>query len=98
MPHAVVKAKKRVAPRPTAKRSQAKGARRRPSEPAAAEIEARKSVARTLFDANAAAAARGSFLKRQQGGSANDGSANGGSQNGRSPNGRSANGGTAHAG
>jgi hypothetical protein len=52
----------------------------RPSPPP--EIEARKSVARTFFDATTAAA-RGAFLKRQGGGSTNGPSARDGATHAR---------------
>src|SRR5438128_7900654 len=52
-------------PRIAAKRAP-ETARRAATEPSAPEIEARKAVAHTFFNAASAAAARAGFLKRQQ--------------------------------
>lgn len=67
MAHTAVKSKKQPAARATAKRAPRKTARRPPSQPTVSEIESRKAVARTFFNATAAAAARAAFIKRQRG-------------------------------
>ena len=71
MAQTTVKPKKAAAPRTAAKRTRAKRktSRRPPTEPTAAEIEARKAVARAFFNPTSAAAARTAFLKRQPGAS-----------------------------
>lgn len=66
MANTAVKAKKQANPRGTTKRTRPKSRRGAPTEPTAAEVEARKVVARMFFDPTSAAAARAAFLKRQQ--------------------------------